>query len=197
MSTIDRRSFLQSLGVLVPGTVLGGLAVPDTVEAASPSLDHALMVALAEAVLPAELGSDGQQLVVAGFQEWLAGFEPVAELNHGYGTGEIEYAVADPGPGWNAQLRALDLQAKRTAGKAFTELAPEQRRELVRSVVARDATGGLPEIASARHVALGLLAYFYSTPEATDLCYRAEVGKNNCRPLSRNPERPAPLQPHG
>lgn len=195
MSGIDRRSFLQSLGVLVPATALGGMAAPADAEAALPPLDDALMLALGEAVLPSELGPEGVQRVVVAFQGWLAGFQPVAELNHGYGTGELAYTAADPGPGWGAQLRALDLLARRRLGRGFAALAAEERRELVRALLARERLDRLPDVADAPHVAVGLLAYFYGTPEATDLCYRAAIRRTACRPLSDNPERPAPLQP--
>lgn len=195
MASINRRSFLQSLGVAVPATALGGLVVPEVAEAAPPNLDRALMLALGGAVLPSDLEPSGVERVIAGFEEWLSGFEPVAELNHGYGTGELEYTSADPGPGWGAQLRALDLQAQRRLGKGFVQLSPDQRRELVRAVLPRETAERMPDIASAPHVALGLLAYFYASPEATDLCYQAQIRKTACRPLTRNPERPAPLQP--
>lgn len=195
MSGIDRRSFLQSLGLAVPATALGALAAPRLAEAALPPLDDALLLALGEAVLPSELGAEGVRGAVGAFQAWLAAFQPVAELNHGYGTGDLEYTAADPGPGWGAQLRALDLQAQRRLGRSFAALAPEERRELVRSLLARERLDRLPGVAEAPHVAVGLLAHFYRTPEATDLCYRAGIRRTACRPLARNPERPPPLQP--
>lgn len=49
----------------------------------------------------------------------------------------------------------------------------------------------------AGHVAVALLAFFYGTSEATDLCYQAGIGKETCRSLSSAPEKPAPLRKRG
>lgn len=197
MSKINRRSFLQSIGALVPAAALGACETPEAAEAgaAGPPLEAGLLLALAETVLPSELGPEGVQRVASGFQEWIARFEPVAELNHGYGTGEIRFTAADPAPGWGAQLRALNLLAQRAHGAPFPELPAEQRRELVRAQIRREGPESLPTAADADHVAVGLMAYYYDSPEATDLCYQAAIRKYGCRPLSQSPERPAPLQP--
>jgi hypothetical protein len=197
MPEMNRRSFLHSLGTLAPGAALAGCAGTDAAETPAETLEPALLRGLAEAVLPSELGEAGIDRVVAGFRGWLAEFEPVAELNHGYGTGELAYTAADPAPGWGAQLRALDLRARREAGRGFAELGVGERRELVRRQLPRDRADRLPEVAEAPHVAVGLLAYFYRTPEANDLCHRAAIGWRSCRPLATSAERPAPLGGEG
>lgn len=195
MSRITRRSFIQSAAVLVPTA-----ALPDAVRADEPApqqwvpLDDAQLTALGEAVLPSELGPQGLQRVLAGFQSWLAEYRPVAEINHGYGTDRIDYTPAHPGPGWRAQLEALELEGKVRYGNPFTWLEPEQRREIIRSQLAREHLDRLPHPADARHVAVGLLAYFYSTPQATDLSYQAAIGRFGCRALERAPEKPAELR---
>lgn len=184
---------MQSLGATLP---VVALAQPEPLHAAPPAepLDAALLLAVAEAVLPTELGRDGIESAVAGFREWSAGFEPVAELNHGYGTAELQYAPADPVPGWGAQLRALELESTRRNGRGFASISTEDRRELVRAHLARERVDRLGDPAAARHVAAGLLSWWYATPEAMDLCYRAQIGRFGCRPLARSPERPDPLE---
>ncbi|MCA9739576.1 MAG: hypothetical protein KC645_18260, partial [Gemmatimonadetes bacterium] len=87
--------------------------------AASTSLDGGLLRAVAVLVLPAELSPVEQEEAVQGFERWAAGYEPVAELNHGYGTSEIRYGPPDPRPGWAAQLRGLDLEAQRRSQTGF------------------------------------------------------------------------------
>ncbi len=194
--TIDRRRFLGWAATALPVAALGGCAdadAPAAKSAAAAGPEDAALDALAEAVLPSELGAAGRGRTVADFRQWLAGFEPVAELNHGYGTGDIDYAPADPGPGWMAQLRALDLESQQRFGRAFAALDAEVRRDLVRAQIGRGSDSGLPAIAEARHVAIGLLAFFYDSPAATDLCYRAQIGKHTCRALAAAPGKPAPL----
>jgi hypothetical protein len=197
MPEMNRRSFLHSLGALAPGAALAGCAGTEAAETAVDPLEPGLLRALAEAVLPSELGEAGRDRAVATFREWLQDFEPVAELNHGYGTGELEYTAADPAPGWGAQLRALDLRARRETGRGFAELDAGERRALVRRQVPAERADRLPGVAEAPHVAVGLLAHFYRSPEANDLCHRAAIGRQSCRPLARSAQRPPPLGAEG
>jgi len=93
MAKSDRRTFLKRSAAVVPAIVLGPEAAAslharpqsEVPPAASTTLDAALLGAVGAAVLPAaELGKSGVDQAVRGFQGWLDGYEPVAELNHGY-----------------------------------------------------------------------------------------------------------------
>ena len=194
---ISRRSFVRSAVALAPAAVLancGDAEVADAPRDSAPdAAEQDTLLALAAAVLPSELGTEGTEKVVAEFREWLAAYQPVAELNHGYGTAEIDYTPADPAPGWMAQLRALELEAKQRFGSSFAALEPGARREIVRSQVGRRGGEGFPMIAEADNVAVGLLAFFYDSPFATDLCYRAGIRKLTCRPLAGSSDKPPPL----
>jgi hypothetical protein len=194
MGGITRRLFVRSVAALLPVAVLPGCDAPETPGAAAADpLDVDTLGAVAEAVLPSELGPQARERVIQEFRDWLRAYQPVAELNHGYGTGEIRYTPPDPAPGWGAQLRALDLEARKRFETSFAALDMNARREMIRGHIAGDRLERLPDTAEARHVAVGLLSYFYGTPAATDLCYRAVIGKNTCRPLSESPEKPVPL----
>jgi hypothetical protein len=152
----------------------------------------ALLAALGEAVLPAELGADGVTRAVAEFQQWMDGYQPGAEVNHGYGTGRIEHLPADPRPRWRSQLAALDAAASGT-GPSFSALPRERRQALVRAAVQDERGDALPNALLARHVAIALLAHFYGSPAAVDLCYDAQIGRQQCRSLSAQRQRPVPL----
>ncbi len=195
MANVSRRFFFRSVASALPVVAFVRCDGPEDADSghASAPLAQDLLHALGESILPSELGAQGINQVVSDFQSWVAGYQPVAELNHGYGTGEIEYTPADPAPGWEAQLQALDLEVKRRHQSSFKELSPEARRELIRKQIAGEKLDRLPAPADARHIAIGLLAYYYGTPEATDLCYQAAIGKNTCRPLDAAPQKPAPL----
>ncbi|HEX9700766.1 MAG TPA: twin-arginine translocation signal domain-containing protein [Acidobacteriota bacterium] len=152
--------------------------------------------AVGGAVLPAgALGAGGIERVVAGFEAWIAGFAPVAEQPHGYlnrGLAEIRYGPPHPGPRWAAQIEALELEANRRHRARFAELSVEIRRALIQGQLERDELDRLPGPAQARHVALGLMAFFYDSSEATDLCYQASIGQFRCRGLSTLGREPRP-----
>lgn len=197
MSDLNRRHFLKTAGGAVvagaAGAAVGTGACAAPAARSAPELPGATLGALAEVVLPGELGAEGTARTVRDFQVWLAGYRPAAEVTHGYGTGEIDYTAAHPGPGWAAQIEALDLEAQQRFGSAFTALSKERRTGLIRSQLARERGDRLPDPADARHVALGLLAFWAQTPEATNLCYKARIDPNACRPLAEQAREPAPL----
>jgi hypothetical protein len=155
-----------------------------------------LLDALGDTVLPAELGADGVARAVAEFQRWMDGYQPGAEAIHGYGTGRIELLPADPRPQWRSQLAALDADARRN-GPSFSALPRERRQALVRAALRNERGDALPNPLLARHVALALLAHFYDSSAATDLCYDAQIGRQQCRPLSAQRQQPVTLGRRG
>jgi hypothetical protein len=195
MSPVTRRDFLRSASAALPVVALPACA-PQTDGAPQVSggraLDSALLRALAESTLPSEIDAAARERAVLEFEQWLAGYKPVAERDHGYGTGELSYTGADPAPGWRAQLEALDLESRQRYSRGFAELESDQRRQMLRTQLRRERA--LPSSpAEAGHVALGLLAWWFATPQATDLCYRARIGKETCRPLEQTVDQPVPL----
>jgi hypothetical protein len=177
----SRRRFVLGVAALIPlpfvARRLHGIAVA--------SLDPARLRALATAVLPAELGAAGLERTVLAFERWLAGYREGAELLHGYGSGEIRVTGPSPALRWAAQLDAL--------GPTFASLPAEERQARVRSALGSGRFAGFPPVDRAPHIAVGLLAFFYDSPEATDLCYEAAIGRNSCRPLATSPQAPLPL----
>lgn len=189
MAALPRRRFVLQLAGLLPlpfvARRLHARAVAD--------LDPRLLRALGGAVLPSELGDSGVERAVQGFERWLAGYREGAELVHGYGTAEIRYTGPSPALRWANQLRELDAAARKAQGVPFDRLGLAERQALVRSALTGQRIAGLPPIDRAAHLSLGLLAFFYESPEATDLCYQARIGSQRCRPLGDSAERPLPL----
>jgi hypothetical protein len=153
-----------------------------------------LLEALAMIVLPKTvLGNDGIKRVTKQFLDWLDGFEPVSELNHPYYSEEINYGPPDPAPLWGAQLRALDIEAQNRFEQGFLEISEEQQRHILERRLPDNLPQELPFAGNAPHVAIGLIAYFYATSEANDLCLRAKVMRQTCRGLETSPDKPAPF----
>lgn len=194
----SRRKFLKTSGAVVAAvTAPVGAAAEAAQESQSLSLalDLPLLHAFAEAVLPQEIGADGVRDALRDFVNWMNGFEPVAELPHPYlSSVEVQYGPPHPAPRWASQLQALDLLATKEHGAPFAELPVATRRELIAGDLERhDAGGDLPRPAYAGHVAVGLLARFYSRSQASDLAYGARINAVACRDLASGAVMPAPL----
>ena len=194
-----RRSFVARVAsALVAVPLLGPKLLANRAAPTSVQPNDTALSALGDAVLPSELGSDGVRRAVGDFQRWMDGYRPDAEAAHGYGTGRIDHLPADPRPAWRTQLQALDAEARRTGGgQSFASLTRERRQALVRSALAGERGESLPSPLVAKHVALALLAHFYDSSAATDLCYESQIGRQQCRPLAAQAERPTPLARRG
>lgn len=199
MSKTSRRRFLkQSVAALSAVGLPAYSKARGQVEGGKRPLAPEVLRSMAEVVLPSsELKAEGIARVVSEFESWLDGFEPVAELDHPYGSPEILYGPPDPWPRWQSQLEALELEAQKKHGTSFQKLAGSEKRRLVERQLRAERLERLPDPAEAHHVAVGLLAYFYSTPEANDLCYEATIGRWNCRGLDSGPAKPARLSKRG
>jgi hypothetical protein len=204
MPRLSRRRFVSWMGAVaaalgVPRHVWARAAAPgprrltdDHAPQASP-LDDGLLVALAAAVLPTELGDDGSRRAARAFAAWAGGYKAGAELLHGYGSAELRSTPPLPLDAWRRQLAALDADARQLHRAGFAGVGAGDRQALVRQALRGVRVAGMPAPAGATHVAVALLAHFYDSPGATDLCYRARIGRTQCRPLGTSSQRPLPL----
>jgi hypothetical protein len=185
MRNNPRRTFMKTGAALASALALPGCAPEAANEpsVAKPAPNPETLAAVAGIVLPAaSLGEEGVRRVVDGFRGWLDELEPVAELDHVYiFTDEIPYGPPDPEPLWTAQLEALELESERRHEAAFAAIPRAEQQAMLERQLPPHLEGGLPAPARAPHVALGLLAYFYQTSEANDLCYQRAIEKTTCR----------------
>lgn len=191
MPLLSRRAFLGALAAAVPAAALVRRAHAAAVDdiAANPRT----LLALGETVLPSELGRAGTLAAVTAFQRWIAGYREGAELLHGYGTSKLERSGPTPATRWAAQLDALDRMARAEGARSFAALPLDRRREIVRGELKTLKVDRIPPVGRAPHVALALLGHWYDTPDATDRCYEAHIGKESCRPLAASARKPLPL----
>ena len=191
----NRRSFLKHSAAAISAASFG----VESASADTPSLDQvesldsAILRAIGEAVLPDSIGPTGREIAVQAFELWVSDFQPVAELTHPYGGSTIPYGPPDPEPGWSAQLRALELLAEARWGSAFSNITKDRRRELLEEQM--DApTEGFPSPARAQHVATALMAHYFTSADAVDLCYQVRIAKLECRSINQVEERPVSLE---
>ena len=147
----SRRSFLKQSVATVAAASVAGCAPdagrrPAAEAGGSPApLPAGTLRAVAEAVLPAELGDEGRERAVAAFERWSEGLEPVAELSHPYLVPEIRYSGPDPRPGWAAQLEGLDKECRSRHGVSLAAIdMPERRKMLERPLGQAGPSLGLP-----------------------------------------------------
>jgi hypothetical protein len=187
---MQRRTLLQLLlsGATAFGARIRLLAQPAALEAA----DVPRLRLLAEIVLPQEIGSAGRAQVADRFLTWIREYRPDAETDHGYGFPRLRRTPANPAARYAAQLDALDAAA-RAQGRSFAETTPEAQRVLIEAAITAAKVERLPARPDGGHVATDLMAFFFHSPEANDLCYRARIGRDTCRSLAESENRPSAL----
>jgi hypothetical protein len=161
--------------------------------AAEPELSEAekqTLRALGAAVLPHTLGRDKTDEIVGRFQAWLHGYRPGADRGHGYGVTRLSSAPPMPGASHAGQLAALEKAARANGATSFDQLEIEDQRALLDAALQAAKVERLPDRPDGRHLASDLMAFFYRSTEANDLCYRAEIGKDTCRGLADSLEPP-------
>ena len=139
------------------------------------------------------LGKAGVVKAATAFRDWGAGYREGAELVHGYGTSRLRSTGPTPLTRWTKQLDELDAAAQAAHAKPFRSVGTGERTALVRAAIQGQRLDRMPGVVDASHVALALVAHFYDSPGAADLCYEAQIGKNQCRPLAASTKKPLPL----
>src|SRR5262245_5418351 len=128
-----RRTLLQLLGSLV-----ACLPFPIRLRGQAVHLEpehEAAIRALAEVVLPSELGAEVRQTVVTGFLAWVRDYRADADMGHGYGFTRLRRTAPGPAARYGPQLQALD-QAARGRATHFAELSVAERRPIVEAAIA-------------------------------------------------------------
>jgi len=103
-------------------------------------------------------------------------------------------------PGWAAQLQGLEKECRARHETTLADLDVAGRRKLLARGVGQ-AGPGLGSPANASHIAVALMAQFFASPVATDMCYRRTIAKQQCRGLEGAPAEPlratagAPAEP--
>jgi len=132
--------------------------------------------ALAVIVLPTSAPIDQ---IVDAFIRWVRDYRPGAEMDHGYGLTRLRSKPPSPASAYLDQLAALPAPLDPAA---------------VQSVLERARVTDLPRTPGTSHIAADLMAFYFRSSDANDLCYRAAIGRDQCRSLSGSDLPPAPLK---
>jgi hypothetical protein len=135
--------------------------------------------AIAAVVLPSELGAAQLEKTVAAFELWVREYRPGAEMDHGYGFTRLRSKPPSPASKYLSQLQELHLPGDTDA-----------RRSAIEESLAQAKITALPQTPDGRHVAADLMAFYFRSSEANDLCYRAHIGRDECRGLAGSDREP-------
>jgi hypothetical protein len=142
--------------------------------------------ALAAVVLPAELGAAGIARTADAFVRWVRGYRAGAEMDHGYGNTRLRSKGSSPAPGYLRDLAALR--------PALLSGDQDSRSQAVISALQQAKITELPRTPDGRHIAVDLMAFYFRSSDANDLCYRAAIGRDLCRGLENSEQAPPPLK---
>jgi hypothetical protein len=147
---------------------------------------------VAATVLPSAIGRKGQDEAVDNFLRWIREYKEGVALSHGYGEPRLIKSGPSPAPGYSRQIVALQ-QAARARGGRFGALPIDARRELIDVAFKAADVRNLPGRPDGRHVVADLMAHYFRSSAANDLCYNARIGRNTYRAIRVTTVRPQPL----
>jgi hypothetical protein len=134
---------------------------------------------IAAIVLPGEVDATR---IADDFVKWVNEYRAGAETDHGYGNTRIRMKGASPAAGYLSQLTALKGNVS---------------RESIAAALKEANAADLPRSPGGSHVAADLMAFYFRSSDANDLCYRAQIGRDQCRGLAGSDRAPAPLKGRG
>ena len=147
---------------------------------------------VAGTVLPSAIGRKGQDEAVDQFLRWIREYKEGAALSHGYGEPRLVKSGPSPVGGYANQLSALHQMSQARGGR-FGALPLETRRELLDSVFKAADVRNLPGRPEGKHVIADLMAHYFGSSSANDLCYNARIGRNTYRAIRVTTVRPQAL----
>ncbi|MBZ5617185.1 MAG: hypothetical protein LAQ69_00430 [Acidobacteriia bacterium] len=148
-----------------------------------PAAQEETLAALAAVVLPSELGPGRIRDIARRFERWVREYRPGAKMDHGYGFTRLRTKPLSPAPAYLRQLESLR--------PALLNGDAASRHQAVEAALEEAKLTDLPRTPDGRHVALDLMAFYFRSSDANDLCYHAAIGRDLCRGLkgSDNPPR--------
>jgi hypothetical protein len=149
---------------------------------------------VARTVLPSTIGPKGQDEAVDNFLRWIRDYKEGVPLSHGYGEPRLVKSGPSPAPGYAKQIAALQAAAKAKGGR-FGALSLVDRRALLDEAFTSADVRNLPGRPDGKHVVADLMAHYFRSSGANDLCYNARIGRNTYRAIRVTTVRPEPLRP--
>jgi hypothetical protein len=151
------------------------------------------LLALAEVVLPSEIGAAGQAEAVERFVRWLRSYDADAEMDHGYGLTRLRRTGPSPASRYPVLIALIDRQtaaALRRPKATFASAPLAVRRTIVEDSL-RSVKGQRLLTRPGGNLIEDLMAFYFQSSAANDLCYRAAIGREACRGLPGSEDPPS------
>jgi hypothetical protein len=183
--TISRRDALKTLaaGSLSLGSPPSGssaLGSSGLQAGDPPGAFQATLRAIADVVLPSAANKDA---AVRAFTAWIANYKEAADTDHGYGNTRVRPTGPSPSRNYAAQVAALDAAAVAKGAASFAATTVEQRRAILEAAIADAKVERLSARPTGAHIATDVMGHYFNSSVANDLCYRAAIGRDDCRGL--------------
>jgi hypothetical protein len=186
---MKRRTLLQWLGSAAAS--LPWLRVDLHGEELSPG-DVLILRDVARTVLPSAIGAKGQDDAVDELLRWLRDYKEGVPLSHGYGEPRLVRTGPSPAPRYASDLAGLEAAARGRGGR-FGALPLETRRALLDAAFTAAGVRAFPARPDGKHVVADLMALYFRSSAANDLCYNARIGRHTYRAIRVTTVRPRPL----
>jgi hypothetical protein len=191
-----RRTLLKSLAaafaVRPAATLAQQTAAPTTFSAS----DIETLNAIADVVLPEEIGRDARRRAVTAFVAWFTTYRQGADMGHGYGASTLR-APSGPSPfgRYAAQFSALDTSARARGGQTFRALPINDRRAIVEQFLNEpQAVNRLPASPTGANLVADLMGSYFTSANAWDVCYGVQIMRDSCRTLDNSADAPPPIR---
>ena len=195
---MHRRALLQALAAVAATPPFSRLKIfaqaPPITEAQTATLR-----ALAEVVLPSAVDRAGRDRVVARFVAWVRNYKEGADRGHGYGSSTLSAPTGpSPAPRYPAQFAALDKAAASRGAASFAAASVVDRRAVVEAVLNEpQPVQRLPNRPTGTNLVADFMGFYFTSPDAWDVAYRAEIGRDTCRTLDGSDRAPTPIRAGG
>lgn len=189
-----RRTLLQSVvGLAIARPVR--LLLRHFQAAPFTSAERETLAAIAEVVLPSDLRAADRNRVVDAFVAWFVNYREGADMGHGYGASTVrQRSGPSPAGRYPSQFAAIDRAAASRGSARFAALPVAARREIIEQFLSDpQPVNRLPAQPTGANVIADFMGSYFTSADAWDRCYRAEIRRDSCRTLDDSTRAPRPL----
>ena len=191
-----RRTVLKSLAAAFAVRPAATIAQQAPVATTFSATEVETLNAIADVVLPEEIGADARRRAVAVFVSWFTNYRQGADMGHGYGASTLR-APAGPSPfsRYAAQFSALDAAATARGSQTFRALPIADRRAVVEQFLNEpQPVNRLPGTPTGANLIADLMGSYFTSANALDACYGVQILRDSCRALDNSEAAPLPIR---